>query len=117
VLAAAARIAPFIRDPTATEADMRKKLSKATTLLLIISLLVPAAAMAQKAKPTSTEKVNINTASVDQLETLPGVGPAMAKKIVEHRSKNGKFSKVEEILNIKGIGEKKFQKMKDRLTV
>ena len=97
---------------------MKKKLSTATTLLLVLSLvLVPAAAMAQKAKSPSTEKVNLNTASVDQLETLPGVGPAMAKKIVEHRSKNGKFTKVEEILNIKGIGEKKFQKMKDRLTV
>ena len=43
--------------------------------------------------------------------------PAMAKKIIEYRSKNGKFSKIEDILNVKGIGEKKFQRMKDRLVV
>jgi competence protein ComEA len=73
--------------------------------------------LAQKAKPPSTEKVNLNNATEDQLQTLPGVGPAMAKRIVEYRNKNGKFTKVEDILNVKGIGEKKFQRMKDRLVV
>jgi competence protein ComEA len=61
--------------------------------------------------------VNLNNATEDQLQTLPGVGPAMAKRIVEYRNKNGKFTKVEDILNVKGIGEKKFQRMKDRLVV
>jgi competence protein ComEA len=45
------------------------------------------------------------------------VGPSIAKRILDHRTKNGKFNKIEEILNVKGIGEKKFQKMKDRLVV
>ncbi len=86
--------------------------------LLILGLaLTPVSALAQKAKATSTEKVNLNTAGVEQLQTLPGVGPAIAKKIIEHRSKVGKFNKVDEILNVKGIGEKKFQKMKDRLVL
>ncbi len=89
-------------------------------LALILGLcvaLTPVSLWAQKAKPVSTEKVNINTATQEQLETLPGVGPAIAKKIIEHRSKVGKFSKIEEIINVKGIGEKKFQQMKDRLIV
>jgi len=95
------------------------RLSTAATFLLILGLaLAPSAALAQqKGTPSPTEKVNLNTASVDQLQTVPGIGPAMAKRILEHRTKNGKFTKVEEILNVKGIGEKSFQKMKDRLTV
>lgn len=80
-------------------------------------MLTPVSALAQKGKAASTEKVNLNTASIEQLQTLPGVGPAMAKKIQEHRAKIGKFTKIEELLNVKGIGEKKFQKMKDRLVV
>jgi competence protein ComEA len=73
--------------------------------------------MAQKSAPTATEKINLNSATADQLESLPGIGPAMAKSIIEHRTKVGKFTRIEEIMNIKGIGEKKFQKIKDRLTV
>jgi comEA protein len=67
--------------------------------------------------PASTEKINLNSATVEQLESLPGVGPAMAKTIVEHRTKVGKFNRIEEIMKVKGIGEKKFQKIKDRLTI
>ncbi|PYU92733.1 MAG: hypothetical protein DMG08_12015 [Acidobacteria bacterium] len=96
---------------------LRKK-NLAWVVLLALGLsLTPAVTLAQKAKPPSTEKVNLNNATEDQLQTLPGVGPAMAKKIIEYRSKNGKFSKIEDILNVKGIGEKKFQRMKDRLVV
>jgi len=79
--------------------------------------LAPVSALAQKTKAVSSEKVNLNTASVEQLQTLPGVGLETAKKIIEHRTKVGKFNKIDEILNVKGIGEKKFQKMKDRLVV
>lgn len=98
---------------------MKPKNSRlAWALLLGLGLLLaPAGALAQQAKAPAVEKVNLNTASIEQLETLPGVGPALAKRIVEHRTKVGKFTKVEELLNVKGIGEKSFQKMKDRLTV
>jgi competence protein ComEA len=51
------------------------------------------------------------------LETLPGIGPATAKKVLEYRAKIGKFTKIEELINVKGIGEKKFLKIKDRLLV
>lgn len=73
--------------------------------------------MAQKSAPAATEKINLNSATAEQLESLPGIGPSMAKSIIEHRNKVGKFSRIEEIMNVKGIGEKKFQKIKERLTV
>lgn len=74
--------------------------------------------LAQKANPTGTpEKVSLNSATVEQLQSIPGIGPVAAKNIVEHRTKVGKFNKIEEIINVKGIGEKKFQKIKDRLAL
>ena len=95
-----------------------KRMYLAWTLILCLGLvLAPATALAQKAKPASSEKVNINSATAEQLQTLPGIGPALAKTIIEHRTKSGKFSKIEELLNVKGVGEKKFQKIKDRLIV
>ena len=65
--------------------------------------------LAQKSSPPATEKINLNSATVEQLQSLPGIGPATAKSIVEYRTKAGKFNRIEEIINIKGIGEKKFQ--------
>jgi competence protein ComEA len=90
----------------------------AWALILCLGLvLAPASVLAQKSKSTLTEKVNINTATAEQLQTLPGIGPALAKAIIDHRTKNGKFGKIEELINVKGVGQKKFQKMKDRLVV
>jgi competence protein ComEA len=87
-------------------------------LVLCLGLaLSSVSVLAQKTGPSTTEKVNLNTATIEQLDALPGIGPAMAKLIVEHRTKAGKFTRIEEIMTIKGIGEKKFQKLKDRLTV
>ena len=59
----------------------------------------------------------MNTASAAELQTLPGVGAATAKLIIDHRQKSGGFRKVEELMNIKGIGEKSFLKIKPRVTV
>lgn len=79
--------------------------------------LAPVAAQAHQAKAPLTDKVNLNTATAEQLQTLPGIGPVLAKTVIDHRAKNGKFTKIEEILNVKGVGEKMFQKIKDRLVV
>jgi competence protein ComEA len=62
-------------------------------------------------------KVNLNKASEAELQTLTGVGPAKATAIIEYRNQNGGFKKVEEIMEISGIGEKTFEKFKDQITV
>ena len=61
--------------------------------------------------------LNVNTASAAELEELPGIGPATAARIVEYRQKNGNFKKVEDLMNIRGIGEKSFLKLKPLITV
>ncbi len=61
--------------------------------------------------------VNLNVASVGEIEKLPGVGPATAARIVEYRQKNGGFKKVEDLMNVKGIAEKTFLKLKPLVTV
>ena len=61
--------------------------------------------------------VNLNTAPAEQLERLPGVGPKTAARIIEYRQKSGGFKKIEELMNVRGIGEKAFLKMKPQLTV
>jgi len=62
-------------------------------------------------------KVNLNKASEAELQTLTGVGPAKATAIIEYRDQNGGFKKVEEVMEISGIGEKTFEKFKDQITV
>jgi len=63
------------------------------------------------------ETININTADINRLMRLPGVGPKYAERIIEYRQVHGGFEKAEDIKNIKGIGDKKFEKMKDMVTV
>jgi competence protein ComEA len=70
------------------------------------------------AKPAiTTPVVDINTASVKELDALPGIGAKTAALIVEYRQKNGPFKKVEELMNVRGVGEKSFLKLKPQLTV
>jgi competence protein ComEA len=61
--------------------------------------------------------VNINTASAKELDALPGIGTKTAELIVEYRQKNGPFKKIEELMNVRGVGEKSFLKLKPQLTV
>ena len=64
-----------------------------------------------------SDKININTASAEELDTLPGIGPARAADIIAYREENGGFKNIEEIKNIKGIGDKSFEDLKDLITV
>jgi len=62
-------------------------------------------------------KININTASADELDLLPGVGPVYAQRIIDYRKKNGPFKTISGIQNVSGIGPKTFEKLKELVTV
>jgi len=72
---------------------------------------------AQAAPKASEKKININTASLVELQKLPRVGEKVAQRIIDFREKNGRFGKIEEIMKVKGIGEKMFERIKDLITV
>ena len=65
----------------------------------------------------SSGKVNINTATVAQLEELPGIGEVIAQRIVDYRTQHGPFKNVRDLLKVEGIGEKKFESIQDQVTV
>ncbi len=77
----------------------------------------PATRTPSKADAKAEGVINLNTASAADLESLPGIGKSTAQRIVEYRQKSGGFKKIEELMNVKGIGEKSFLKIKGRLTV
>lgn len=63
------------------------------------------------------KSVNLNNAGIDELCTLPGIGESTAQKIIEYRNKKGKFKKISDIMNVKGIGDKKFEIIKEYLVI
>jgi competence protein ComEA len=71
----------------------------------------------QDAPATKAPVVNLNTATAAELEQLPGIGAKVAARIVEYRTKKGPFRKIEELMNVQGIGEKSFLKIRAQLTV
>ena len=64
-----------------------------------------------------SDKVNINTATKEELDSLPGIGLSTAQKIIDYREENGLFKKIEDIQNVKGIGDSKYSDVKDKITV
>lgn len=69
-------------------------------------------ARASAPKESAPGKVSLNTGSMSQLDTLPGVGPATARKIIEYRQAHGGFASIDELINVSGIGEKKLEKIR-----
>jgi comEA protein len=69
------------------------------------------------AKSTLSGPVNINTANAEELAKLPDIGPKTADEIVKYRKEHGDFKTTRDIINVKGIGEKKFQAIQDKITV
>ena len=86
-----------------------KKLSKILLCFFVLCAFLTSPVFA-------ADLINLNTATVEQLTSLPGIGPATADKIVEYRATKP-FTSVEEIVEVKGIGEKKFEAIKDLITV
>ncbi len=70
-----------------------------------------------EASESETVPVNINTASAEELETLPGIGEVLAERIIAHREQYGAFRIVDEIMDVRGIGEATFEELKDYITV
>ncbi|ASA95403.1 MULTISPECIES: helix-hairpin-helix domain-containing protein [Anoxybacillus] len=66
---------------------------------------------------SSSGKININTATIEQLQTLQGIGPAKAAAIIAYREEHGSFQKVEDLLNVSGIGSKSLEKIKEQIVV
>ena len=92
----------------------------ALSALLMTAPAVSAQAPAVPPAPApaaSKATINLNTATLDQLETLPGIGRKTAERILEQRQKSGGFKKIEELMNVKGIGEKSFLKIKPMVFV
>jgi competence protein ComEA len=77
------------------------------TLMLLLAL----------AKDPPAAPVNVNTATIEQLKTLPGVGPATARSIVRYREKNGPFRRVEDLLILKGMSRQRLQKLRPYVKV
>jgi competence protein ComEA len=87
----------------------------AACFVLVVSLCFANAALAKKKLPA--HPINLNTASAPELEQVPGIGPSTAAKILQMRKSYGAFKSVNDLLAVKGIGEKRVEKMRKYLTV
>lgn len=98
-----------------------KKFFGIVLMFLTLSFSVPVA-MATAAEPARVAaaemaKVNINAATVKELQSLPGIGKVTAERIVAHRTEKGKFGSVADLLKVKGVGEKSLEKIRDMISV
>jgi len=93
--------------------DLKKQINE----INIIQGETSATVKGEDSDQVEIEKININEADITELDKLPGVGPARAQDIIDYRDQNAGFDSIEEIKNIKGIGDATFEKMKDMISV
>lgn len=96
---------------------MKTSFSPKGPAVAFLALLVVCLAWAYAQVEAPKAKVNINTASLAQLQELPRIGEKIAQRIIDYRTANGNFRKIEEIMKVKGIGEKLFAELKSLITV
>lgn len=77
------------------------------------SLVLPGTTKTDTSIESSGDKININTASLEELDSLPGIGPTIAQRIIDYRTDNGPFQTIEDIMNVSGIGPSTFDNMKE----
>jgi competence protein ComEA len=94
-----------------------KKIILVVTVLSILGFLTSGELYSIEKKVQKKTLVNINTAGVETLKTLPRIGVKVAKRIIQFRNKHGKFKKIEDLMKVKGIGEKMFLKLKSKITI
>jgi len=90
---------------------MRKRLLKLSACVMVISILMLPVYL------IAGEKINLNTATLEELTKLKRIGPAYAQRIIDYREKNGPFEKIQDLMKVKGIGQKTFDANKDIITV
>jgi comEA protein len=95
---------------------LRQILIRCLLFVLLLGLIFSASVAAGKKKPPA-QPVNINTANSEQLQQVPGIGPATADKILQMRKSYGPFKSVDDLLAIRGLGAKRLEKMRKYLTV
>jgi comEA protein len=100
------------------EGEMKMKPNRlvAATLAVLFALGLSAGSALAAAKPAPSGKINLNSATAEQLTAVPGIGEKLASRIVEYRQKNGSFKNVQELMNVKGVGEKSFGKLEPFLS-
>jgi competence protein ComEA len=96
--------------------EIRCRHKAAIGLFAALLFSAPVLARAQT-KPAPSKAVDLNSATVEQLQQLPGIGPVRAKAIVEFREKSGPFQRVEDLLAIRGISKSRFEKLRPYVTV
>jgi comEA protein len=99
------------------EVIMRSLKVGALVIGLILGLSLQPLLSLQAGTKANDQKININTASLEELQKLPRIGPQVAQRIINYRKENGSFKKIEEIMKVRGIGEKIFNQLKDLITV
>ena len=95
--------------------NMKSRQVFGLALAVVFALSFLSSVQAQSKSPA--KKVNINTANLEELQTLPRIGEKVAQRIIDYRKEHGEFRKIEELMKVQGVGEKTFKLLKDKIEV
>ncbi|TKD70407.1 hypothetical protein FBF83_13195 [Pseudalkalibacillus hwajinpoensis] len=110
------RAGGFVQDADQSQLNLAGKV--ADEMVIYVPVVGEVSTMPQMGNLSEgTELISINTADLNELQELPGIGPSKAEAIIQYREENGAFKAIEELQNISGIGEKTFEKLKDLISI